>query len=72
MINKVKFGYGSSLGNDSVYGAPSEWVWVRNGAGVSAAYDEKGYAKQRDFFSVLWQVKIAKGHPIDEDSETSG
>ena len=51
-IQGLEFAKGSSTGNDSVYAAPQEWVWAAQGVGISGAYDNKGYPKRNDLFSL--------------------
>src|SRR6267142_3594402 len=54
----LEFGYGSSVGNNSVFGAPKSWAMAKDGAGVNAAY--RGYRKHRGFFDVIWQINVPK------------
>ena len=57
-MDDLEFATGSSVGNDSVYASPRGWAWAKNGGGISAVYDQKGYPKQHEFFFALgWQVK---------------
>src|SRR5882762_8490552 len=63
MLEKIEFGRGKSVGNDSWFGAPNSWVWTSAGIGVSAAY-EWGRPTSSDFFALIWQVNVAKeGQP---------
>jgi hypothetical protein len=48
----MKFRQGKSMGNDWESGAPAHWDWSKNGG------DE---FKDRDFFSVHWEVNYPKG-----------
>lgn len=60
MADILEFGSGSSLGNDSMYAAPRNWVWSRAGRGISVAYDNKGYPRYPKVFGVGWQVNTPK------------
>ncbi len=62
MSNSLEFAFGSSTGNDSVFGALRHWVQSSNGIGVEATYN-RGRPKKAvedSFFSVVWQVKVEK------------
>src|ERR1700738_1563334 len=58
MSESLEFGYGSSVGNDSVFGAPKSWAKAKEGGGVDAAY--RGYRRHRGFFDVIWQINVPK------------
>lgn len=56
----MKFRQGKSLGNDWESGAPANWDWSKNGG------DE---FKNRDFFSVHWEVNYPKNSSSDAVNE---
>lgn len=62
MPESLEFGYGSSVGNSSVFGAPKSWAKAKEGAGVNAAY--RGYRQHRGFFDVIWQINIPKNRRV--------
>ena len=51
MSKTLEFGAGSSIGNDTVFASPREWVWAKEGPGLSAVYDRQGYPKRNDLWA---------------------
>ncbi len=62
MSDSLEFGYGSSTGNNSVFGALKHWVRSKNGVSVGSTYNRGRPRKvvEDSFFSVVWQIKVEK------------
>jgi hypothetical protein len=69
MSDVLEFDEGSSKGNDSVFGAPSDWVRSKNGIGLKATYN-RGRPKKETadcFFSVVWKIRVERGKKPEWD-----
>ena len=72
MNKTLEFGAGSSIGNDTVFASPREWVWAKEGVGLTAVYDRKGYPTRNDlFFAVGWQVKTHRSAALGSTEPNS-
>jgi hypothetical protein len=62
--NRLDFARTIMRDTQCVWGAPRDWVWSKDGFGVAAPYDKRGYPKRPDFyFAVLWEIRTSTDAP---------